>query len=155
MNKKFLILSLMLILLTFCFVVHKSIANNEISKDNIKKIEEETQICLDKGFAMQNCNYEAINKYKIEIEKILKKFKNKLSQSQYEKLLVSQKKWEEFAKANNELYNEIYDVIPATIMHLFGSQYKKQIYENRLKELYELYNECSTTLKEYSSNNHY
>ena len=133
----------------------KLIANNEISQDNIKRIEEKTQICLNKGMAMYNCNYEAINEYKIEIEKILKKFKNKLTQSQYKKLLVSQQKWEEFTKANNELYNEIYDVIPATIVYLFGSQHKKQIYENRLKELIELYNQYNILLKDYEAKKYY
>ncbi|MBQ8635686.1 hypothetical protein IJ425_06000 [bacterium] len=155
MNKKFLILLLILVLIVSFFAAHKSIANNEISQDNIKKIEEETQACLDKGITMHNCNYDAINKYGIEIEKILKKFKNKLSQSQYKKLLISQQKWEEFAKANNELYSEIYDTIPATIVHLFGSQYKKQIYENRLKELIELYNEYNVLLNEYDAKKYY
>ena len=155
MNKKILILLLILILFGIFFISNDVIANNEISQDNIKKIEEEAQICLDKGIAMHNCNYEAINKYQIEIEKILKKFKNKLTQSQYEKLTISQKKWEDFAKANNDLYNEIYDIIPATIVYLFGSQQKKQIYENRLKELAELYREYNMLLKDYDARKYY
>ena len=69
--------------------------------------------------------------------------------------MISQQKWEEFAKANNELYSEIYDTIPATIVHLFGSQYKKQIYENRLKELIELYNEYNVLLNEYDAKKYY
>ena len=155
MNKKILILLLILILFGIFFISNDVIANNEISQDNIKKIEEEAQICRDKGIAMHNCNYEAINKYQIEIEKILKKFKNKLTQSQYEKLTISQKKWEDFAKANNDLYNEIYDIIPATIVYLFGSQQKKQIYENRLKELAELYREYNMLLKDYDARKYY
>lgn len=153
--KKTIFLSLSACLILAILSTGKLIANNEISQDNIKRIEEKTQICLNKGMAMHNCNYEAVNEYKIEIEKILKKFKNKLTQSQYKKLLASQQKWEEFTKANNELYNEIYDVIPATIVYLFGSQYKKQIYENRLKELIELYNQYNILLKDYEAKKYY
>lgn len=134
---------------------NKTIASNEINQDNIKKIEKETQLCLDKGIAMHNCNYEAIYKYEIEIEKTIKKLKKKLTQSQYEKLSISQKKWEEFAKANNKLYSETFDVIPATIVYLFSSHYKKQIYENRLKELIEFSNEYNTLLKDYDAKNYY
>ena len=153
--KKRIFLRLILIAVIVILNDNKTIASNKINQDNIKKIEKETQLCLDKGIAMHNCNYKAINKYEIEIEKTIKKLKKKLTQSQYEKLSISQKKWEEFAKANNKLYSETFDVIPATIVYLFSSQYKKQIYENRLKELIEFSNEYNTLLKDYSAKNYY
>ena len=153
--KRIVPIFLVLILISLGFIANKTIASDKISQDNIKKIEQETQICLNKGIAMHNCNYEAINKYEIEIKKVIKKLKNKLSQSQYKKLLVSQQKWEEFAKANNELYSDIFDIIPATIVHLFGSSYKKQVYENRFNELVELYNEYNILLKDYEARKYY
>ena len=150
MNRKILIL--IPILITTFLLANQTFANNA---DNITKIEKETQNCLNKGIAMQNCNYKAIEKYQIEIEKTIKKLKKKLTQSQYEKLINSQNKWEEFANANNELYINIFDTIPASVVQLYGSEYKKEIYKNRTKELIELYDEYNNLLKEYRAKKYY
>ena len=150
MNRKILIL-IPILISTFLFA-NQTFANNA---DNITKIEKETQNCLNKGIAMQNCNYKAIEKYQIEIEKTIKKLKKKLTQSQYEKLINSQNKWEEFANANNELYINIFDTIPASVVQLYGSEYKKEIYKNRTKELIELYDEYNNLLKEYRAKKYY
>ena len=107
MNKKFLILLLTLVLIVFFFAAHKSVANNEISQDNIKKIEEEEKDCINKNFEtdydMMQCSIIAMKKYNLEIEKVLKNSKKLFSKEQYEQMLKAQAKWEEFMKENNLL----------------------------------------------------
>ena len=127
MKKKFILIC--------CFLF----INLQVNANNFNEIEIENQKCLDSGYNMPNCNYIAIQKYEIEIENILKKFKKVLNETQYLKIDKSQKKWIDYKKNQYDLYEEIFDTVPAQIMHLIGTGYKKQIVKNRAEELFDLY----------------
>jgi len=133
----------------------KTFANSKAIKEELIKIEQETQLCLDKGIGMINCNYNATEKYNIEIEKILKKLKSVLTQSQYKKLIASQEKWNEFKESNLELYSEIFDSSYIKDVQLFGSEFKKRIFKNQAQELFKLYNEYLFIKKEYKTDLNY
>ena len=127
MKKKFILIC--------CFLF----INLQVSANGFDEIEIENQKCLDSGYNMPNCNYVSIQKYEIEIENILKKFKKVLNETQYLKIDKSQKKWIDYKKNQYDLYEEIFDTVPAQIMHLIGTGYKKQIVKNRAEELFDLY----------------
>lgn len=107
-----------------------------------EKIDSETQACLDTGMGMTNCEYGAIDKYEIEIEKLLKKFKKVFSQSQYDELIKTQKLWDGFYKQNNALLNNTLGDTDATLIHLISVGQSLNAIKNRaieLNKLYELY----------------
>lgn len=145
MNKKFLILLLILVLIVSFFAVHKSIANTEISQDNIKKIEEEEKDCINKNFEtdydMMQCSIIAMEKYSLEIEKVLKSSKKLFSKEQYEQMLKAQAKWEEFMEENNLLLEMTYEKDCPPYLPCLTAQGEKSDYtKNRAVELIGFYN---------------
>lgn len=122
---------------------------------DLSRIEIQTQACLDKGISMPNCNYTAISMYKKEIENLLKKLKVVLTQSQYKKIIKVQDDWEQFANNNIGLYEDIFDIVPARDVQLFGSEFKKNMYKNRCVELMELYSEYIFIAKQYKAKDYY
>lgn len=160
MRKLLIITSIVFLALIFSFFIVKfcSIQKEETKKphdaisSNIKKIEEETQSCLDEGFAMPECCNDAMDKYNTEIEKTLKNLEKILSQSQYEKLTISQNKWTEFINSNNELHENTLKTCRASIPVLISTCSEMRIVKNRLEDLnsiYETYKEFKEDCYDY------
>ena len=111
--KRIVPIFLVLILISLGFIADKTIANDKISQDNIKKIEKEEKECISKNYEtdydMMQCSIVAMKKYNAEIEKVLKSSKKLFSKEQYNQMLKSQAKWEEFMKENNLFLEMIYE----------------------------------------------
>ncbi len=104
--KKFLVLFLFLF-------VSVSYALDYTTQEELKKIEEETQKCIDKNYmtdyAMMQCSIEGTKKYKVEIDRTIKGTKKYLSKTQYEQYLKTQEKWEEFMGEYDKLLKQTYE----------------------------------------------
>lgn len=132
-------------ILLFClllFIEEPVIANV------ISKIEKERQNCIEinyySDYTMSKCNYDAIKRYDNETQKILKKIKNYTTKSQYDSLLTSQSKWNEFIEYDNSILEELLEKKQFED-YLISSAVKCQNKKYRLEELIILY----TTLKKH------
>ena len=132
------IINILLILFFFsCFNSSISFAL-DTKEAAIKKIENEMQQCIKISLDnKQNCCYNAMGKYRVEIKKTLYDFKKVLSSSQYETLVLNQKKWEEFERSNSEMLNTIMNRGNNIIFK--AAQRKVDIIKNILKYFNEYY----------------
>ncbi len=100
--KKMFLISLAI----FIFSSISCFAKNYSTQEDLKKIEQETQKCIDANFAsdytMAQCVIKGTEKYNFEIEKTVKAAKNYLSGAQYEQFLKRQEKWIKSAKKYND-----------------------------------------------------
>ncbi len=105
--KKFLLLTI------FLFATNPAFASYCTSSETIKKIDNETQNCINANYQtdrmMMLCTYEGYEKYNQEIKKTIKGAKDILPKAEYEELLRSQEKWEEFIKQHNILLKQTYE----------------------------------------------
>ena len=130
--KKVVIISLL-----FIFFNQYSIANV------IDKIEVERQNCLNVNFhsdyTMAKCNYEAIEKCNVEINRVLKKIKKNIEKNKQQSLSASQLKWNEFINQDNLLLEKLLENDKYFEQYLISSQIKYQNKKYRLEELITLY----------------
>ncbi len=105
MKKLLIILSILLF--SIC------IAEEYTTQEEIKKIADETQECIDKNYqtdyAMMQCSIEGTNKYKEEIQKTINATKKLLSEDQYKQYLKTQKQWEDFMNEYDKLLKQTYE----------------------------------------------
>mgnify|MGYP001040096386 FL=1 len=89
------------------------IAEEYTTQEELNKIENETQECIDKNYqtdyAMMQCTIKGTNKYKEEIERTIKATKNFLSEDQYKQYLKTQKQWESFMNEYDKLLKQTYE----------------------------------------------
>ncbi len=124
---------------------NKNDENDENKKDTadspLEKIKKEAQTCLDKGGVdVANCCSYAIADYNDEIDKTIKNLKKVLSKFQYEKLLESQEKWQEFVKSDNNLHEKTLLACRAIMPVTIGECARMDIIEARAQELNTIYN---------------
>ena len=83
------------------------------TQDELKKIDEETQKCIDKNYEtdydMMQCSLKGIEKYNKEINRTVAVAKYMLSKTQYEQFLKTQKAWENFMKEEDNLLKQTYE----------------------------------------------
>lgn len=146
MKKKIIVfLSLsILVLSSYCLITNKTNAVDEISQENIKKIEEEEKKCIDENnqtnAGMINCTDVTSQKYEKEIEKVLKASKKMLTKEEYEQLLKTQEKWEEFIREEYALIDMIYEKPNSPRTHYFIAMGVKDAHiEQRAKKLVSFY----------------
>ena len=95
------------------FLFLTCIAEEYTTQEELNKIENETQECIDKNYqtdyAMMQCTIKGTNKYKEEIERTIKATKNFLSEDQYKQYLKTQKQWESFMNEYDKLLRQTYE----------------------------------------------
>ena len=83
------------------------------SQDELKKIDNDVQKCLDTNYEtdydMMQCSLKGIEKYKIEINRSLEAAKYLISKKQYHLLLNSQKEWEKYRQKEDKFLKEAYE----------------------------------------------
>ncbi len=93
---------------SFCFA-----KETYTTQDELKKIDEETQKCIDKNYMtdydMMQCSLKGIEKYNKEIDRTISAAKDMLSKEQYEQFLKTQKAWENFMKEEDNLLKEMFE----------------------------------------------
>lgn len=125
--KKFLLLTVSL------FLVSTSIAKDYSTQEELKKIEDEVQKCIDTNFisdyTMAQCIISGTEKYNIEINKTVNAAKNYLSKSQYKRFLNQQKNWEKTARKYANKVESI--AIPPYQPYLFAADDEYEHVKNR------------------------
>ncbi len=115
MKKVWILLPLVIATVIF---IQQTVAkvDNEHEQAALKKIEKETQECIDTNYQtdyqMMQCVIKGTEKYNIEIQKILQKFKKVLSESQYNDLIKAEEKWGEFIELNNTMLENTFKPCP-------------------------------------------
>ena len=129
-----------LIIVSFLFIFfnhYPSMANV------IDKIEADRQICLNTNYSsdytMAKCNYEAIEKCDVKINKLLKKINKNIDKNNQLSLSTSQLKWEEFVNQDNILLENLLEKDIHFEPYLVSSEIKYQNKKYRLEELLILY----------------
>ena len=84
---------------------------------------------------MSQCVYDSIDDWEKEINKYLSLSKKVMTKEQYESLQISQKKWNEYKKAQWDLYNVTYGSKLGTIFININAEDKVSIIEQRANEL--------------------
>lgn len=128
-----------LIFISFLFIFF----NQYSIASTIEKIEIERENCLSKNYhtdyTMAKCNYEAIEKCDIQINKLLKKIKRNIDKNNQHSLSASQSKWDEFINQDNFLLENLLENDKYFERYLISSQIKYQNKKHRLEELLILY----------------
>lgn len=129
-----------LLLLAFLSVIHPSFASYYTSSETIEKIDKETKDCIDTHYqtdhTMMVCVYKGYEKYNQEIKKTIEGAKEILPKAEYEELLKSQEKWEEFVKQHNILLKQTYEKnCPPFLPCLTASSDKYEYIKTRIKDL--------------------
>lgn len=105
--RKILVLLLPFFLMTAC------LAQDFATQEELKKIEQEVQECIDKNYmtdySMMQCTNKGTKKYNNEINRTVKTAKNHLSNAQYEQFLKAQASWQNFMTENDKLLKQTYE----------------------------------------------
>lgn len=128
------------LLLAFLSIVYPSFASYYTSSETIEKIDKETKDCIDTHYqtdhTMMVCVYNGYEKYNQEIKKTIEGAKEILPKAEYEELLKSQEKWEEFVREENKMIKQIVEKdSPAPIESLTCANIKYNIIKARIEEL--------------------
>lgn len=130
----------LMLLIFFLFAASSAFANDFTTKEDIEKISEETQFCIDNNYmsdyTMASCADEGTKKYNIEIKRTVKAAKNYLSKGQYKRLLKTQDKWEKYMEENVKfLFDNLGGGYPSYLGELTVHGTIKGITKNRLQGL--------------------
>ena len=110
------------------------------TQEELKKIDEETQKCIDKNYEtdydMMQCSLKGIEKYNKEINRTVAAAKDMLSKTQYEQFLKTQKAWENFMKEEDNLLKQTYEKdCPPYLPCLTGVDIKHDYIKERAEDL--------------------
>ena len=110
------------------------------SQDELKKIDNDIQKCLDTNYEtdydMMQCSLKGIEKYKIEINRSLEAAKYLISKKQYHLLLNSQKEWEKYRQKEDKFLKEAYEKnCPPDLPCLIAVGDKYHSFKNRAENL--------------------